>query len=57
LSSLTLTILSLIDCEVLEATEEIEDDEEVVLAEDDTDDVEESEGRRKSRKCNSGGWH
>jgi hypothetical protein len=33
----------MIDCEVLEATEEIEEDEEVVLADDDADDVEELE--------------
>ena len=33
----------MIDCEVLEATEEVEEDKEVVLAEDDTGDVEELE--------------
>lgn len=33
-------VKSMIDCEVLEATEEIEEDEEVVLAEDDTADEE-----------------
>jgi hypothetical protein len=33
----------MIDCEVLEAAEDVEEDEEVVLAEDDTDDVEELE--------------
>jgi len=39
----------MIDCEVLEATEEIEEDEEVVLAEDDTDDVEELEAEEVER--------
>jgi hypothetical protein len=39
----------MIDCEVLEATEEIDEDEEVVLAEDDADDVEELEAEEVER--------